>query len=297
MSTIRGKIIREANKLFCEKGVLATSIQDIVKQSGISKGSFYNYFKSKEELTFQLIKQKKEELWQTIEEIENKQAFSERERFAKQLEAYLKHFFSNRELIQITFQNCQGYKELSQFLVKAHHQDLRWLSQQLIRLYGEQVKEYVIDCAALLGGMISAYCLHRLLNETDDMELDQFVQYILRRMDSIVTSFTADEHPLFTQEMMTRFIQSEQKEKIHLYENIRKVIDLLRKNLQNVHLGKQDYEKISDCLDLLENEFISIDQEPREYIIEGLLLYLEKQKLPGFAKKLDQLTNLIQARM
>ena len=59
MNTMRSKIMREAAKLFQKKGILATSIQDIVNQSGISKGSFYNHFKSKEELAFYLIKQKR----------------------------------------------------------------------------------------------------------------------------------------------------------------------------------------------------------------------------------------------
>ena len=37
-------------KLFATKGVNATSVQEIVTACGISKGAFYLYFKSKEEL-------------------------------------------------------------------------------------------------------------------------------------------------------------------------------------------------------------------------------------------------------
>ncbi|WP_308027098.1 TetR/AcrR family transcriptional regulator [Bacillus sp. TH12] len=40
----------KAHELFIEKGYHATSIQDILNHSGISKGSFYNYFSSKGEL-------------------------------------------------------------------------------------------------------------------------------------------------------------------------------------------------------------------------------------------------------
>ncbi len=37
-------------KLFATKGVNATSVQEIVTTCGISKGAFYLYFKSKDEL-------------------------------------------------------------------------------------------------------------------------------------------------------------------------------------------------------------------------------------------------------
>lgn len=43
-------IIESAMKLFATKGVNATSVQEIVTASGISKGAFYLYFKSKDEL-------------------------------------------------------------------------------------------------------------------------------------------------------------------------------------------------------------------------------------------------------
>ncbi|KPU46329.1 putative HTH-type transcriptional regulator YfiR [Oxobacter pfennigii] len=39
-----------AEKLFIEKGYEQTSIEDILSASGISKGGFYHYFKSKEDI-------------------------------------------------------------------------------------------------------------------------------------------------------------------------------------------------------------------------------------------------------
>lgn len=45
------KDIKEAaKKLFAEKGVDSISINDIVSEAGIAKGTFYNYYKSKNEL-------------------------------------------------------------------------------------------------------------------------------------------------------------------------------------------------------------------------------------------------------
>jgi TetR/AcrR family transcriptional repressor of nem operon len=46
----REKILKAAVALFHEFGYNGTSVQDIVRKAEVPKGSFYNYFKSKEEL-------------------------------------------------------------------------------------------------------------------------------------------------------------------------------------------------------------------------------------------------------
>ena len=49
-NSTRGKILNAATDLFHEFGYNGTSVQDIVSKANVPKGSFYNYFKSKEEL-------------------------------------------------------------------------------------------------------------------------------------------------------------------------------------------------------------------------------------------------------
>lgn len=51
----REEIISTGTKLIIEKGYLNTSIQDITQSMGIAKGSFYTYFKSKDEFLLAII--------------------------------------------------------------------------------------------------------------------------------------------------------------------------------------------------------------------------------------------------
>lgn len=60
----KNKILKSAYKLFTKKGINATSIQDIVDDAGIAKGTFYLYFKDKYDLQKQLIVKKSQELFQ-----------------------------------------------------------------------------------------------------------------------------------------------------------------------------------------------------------------------------------------
>src|SRR6202161_100683 len=48
----REKLLHSAVQLFHEFGYNGTSVQDIVSKAGVPKGSFYNYFKSKENIAF-----------------------------------------------------------------------------------------------------------------------------------------------------------------------------------------------------------------------------------------------------
>lgn len=54
-NAVHEKILNAAEKLFAKKGYNGTSMNDIVKASGQSKGAIYNHFESKERLFLSLL--------------------------------------------------------------------------------------------------------------------------------------------------------------------------------------------------------------------------------------------------
>ena len=54
----RQKIINSAYRLFYERGFNGTSIDDILKDAGLNKGSLYHLFKSKKEVLLAVIEEK-----------------------------------------------------------------------------------------------------------------------------------------------------------------------------------------------------------------------------------------------
>ncbi len=52
---LKERILHESLRLFSLKGYLSTSINDILDAVGTSKGGFYNYFASKEDLFFEVL--------------------------------------------------------------------------------------------------------------------------------------------------------------------------------------------------------------------------------------------------
>jgi AcrR family transcriptional regulator len=89
METTKEHILITAYKLFLQKGFKGTSMNMLVKESGLSKGAFYHYFENKEQLFVESLDnlffsfapynqsnnvQLKENLWENIEQyIENAQ--------------------------------------------------------------------------------------------------------------------------------------------------------------------------------------------------------------------------------
>ena len=57
------RLLEEAFKLFTSKGIISTSVQDIVDKANVAKGTFYLYFKDKYELRDILIMRKSQKLF------------------------------------------------------------------------------------------------------------------------------------------------------------------------------------------------------------------------------------------
>ena len=64
------KILEKAFKLFRKNGYKDTKVEDITRKLGISKGSFYTYFKTKEELLYELLENVKKSEMERYSKVE-----------------------------------------------------------------------------------------------------------------------------------------------------------------------------------------------------------------------------------
>ena len=65
----RKKIVDKAWELFAKNGYKETKVKDITKDLGISKGSFYTYFATKDELLYEVLEKIKKEINRNLENI------------------------------------------------------------------------------------------------------------------------------------------------------------------------------------------------------------------------------------
>ncbi len=98
-------IIKKSRELFSEIGYEETKVEDITKALGISKGSFYTYFNSKEEVLNEILKILKDEYIEMINRIDTSKSPKEimEKYFFLKIEAFITNFYkiNNQNLLKI----------------------------------------------------------------------------------------------------------------------------------------------------------------------------------------------------
>lgn len=107
----RIQLIEAALKILACKGYHSTKISDVVKAAGVSQGTFYWYFQSKEQLVLELIEDGKEKLIEVIAQGYRKHAGTEDD-MVRSSSRLLTHLFTfadrNRELMALLLIKGQG---------------------------------------------------------------------------------------------------------------------------------------------------------------------------------------------
>lgn len=67
------KLLNSAKKLFSERGYYETRVSDIVADAGLSQGTFYLYFKSKEDIFKELVKNMSQKILKLLKEYASKE--------------------------------------------------------------------------------------------------------------------------------------------------------------------------------------------------------------------------------
>jgi AcrR family transcriptional regulator len=107
----RQQILEAAKTLFAEKGFEATNVRDIIHESNLSPGTFYNYFKSKEEIFEVLTNEIIDEVRSQIQE-SYKNVKMDRAEINKALKKFFQIFLGNPRLMKFLSRNQSYLREL-----------------------------------------------------------------------------------------------------------------------------------------------------------------------------------------
>lgn len=195
MNERKRQVLLTAQRLFIEKGFNATSIQDILDAAKISKGTFYNYFASKNECLMAILEQAHIESTIRRRELLIGHDLSDKTILAEQISVRL---VVNREhnllpIYEAVFYS--GDEDLRAFIRKHHLIELRWITKRLIDVYGEQATPCAVDGTIILVGMIQHYLQFCANSCKQDFNAGKIVSFCIRRLDSIMQGMIeADDH-------------------------------------------------------------------------------------------------------
>ena len=158
MGTTREQIVDAASRLIHLRGFNNTSVEDILRQTGIGKGNFYYYFKSKDELGFAALDRNLER----IQEALIRKSFLPGKDPWRQLDTFLDL------LVDVARQNgCSGGCPLGNLAVEMsdiHEEFRRRIGQAFDRL-----------CASIESALAEAKAQGTLRSEADIPRLARFI--------------------------------------------------------------------------------------------------------------------------
>ncbi len=138
----KDKIIEKSMELFREKGYHTTKVEEITKALGISKGNFYTYFNSKEEVLYEILDIIKSEKIRMLEEIDTNKA--PKEILKDFIEDYKQYVF--KYLKKVTLQNMDNFlkdERVVNYVVEIQNILIEFLKKNIVeRIEGSKNKVY-----------------------------------------------------------------------------------------------------------------------------------------------------------
>ncbi|KQL53044.1 hypothetical protein AN964_05640 [Heyndrickxia shackletonii] len=293
MNDRKQHVMKVAHQIFMEKGFQATSIQDILDYSGISKGTFYNYFSSKNELLLAIF----HSLHEKFEVERNKlligQDPSNIEIFIKQIELQMKMNKQNKLFALFEEVFVSKDKDFKDYLKQTQLNTLSWTFHRFVDIYGESKKPYLLDCTILFTGMLHHQFHFFFQQKETELTVHQVIRYCINRLSTIVEDVSCNHDQLYNPNLIKDWFPTyENEEQQLLKKRLVQSICFLKNMIRKEHQNEKHQLKWMELLDFLQDELLQ-SKQPRIYLVESALDSLAKNNNKQIQEELKALTELI----
>lgn len=193
----RDLIIKSSLFSFNKLGYHDSRIEDIIREAGVGKGTFYLYFKNKEEVVIAILDQFLLEIKTTLDwvQLNIEDVKSLRKLFLEEASKLSKTFIKNQEAARFLFREGQGVSRAIETRIKEHIASLIKASEET---YQFALSVGIIDkvhpkvaAMAVVGGIAQIY--QQWLEEPDMKEdlsilIEATVDFYLRALGLTPTS-------------------------------------------------------------------------------------------------------------
>ncbi|WP_147535284.1 TetR/AcrR family transcriptional regulator [Bacillus marasmi] len=292
MNDRKQHVINKSHELFIDKGFQATSIQDILDYSGISKGTFYNYFSSKNELLIALFMSIYKKLEKDRNELLIGHSPTDIEVFIKQVELQMNTCHANNVASLIKEVSSSNDLEMKQYIRLGNLKFISWYYYRFIDLFGERQREHLLDCAIMFMGLLTSNLKYFAMANEQNAHggIYHVVKYSVERIQCMVKDVSQNEKPLFPPDLLEVWLPECKNCKEHFQKKLYHSILELKKGISI----EENIPKLAQLLDFVQDELLS-SQNPRKFLIESTLdsLRLEQGDSETWHDELKRLEQLI----
>lgn len=289
MNNRKQQVVNKAHQLFIEKGFQATSIQDIIDYSGISKGTFYNYFSSKNELLMAIFTSLNHQISDQRNKLLIGQDPADIEILIQQLE--LQMAFNQRNKLLTLFEEVfvSNDPALKQFLKQYQIRHIRWTYLRFVDIFGKSKQPYLLDVAIMFTGMLHHNIHFHFLANGLEGNMKQVIRYTVQSLVKIVDEIDQNPAPLLNPDVLEKWLPDGQKPEYAFRKELNTAISALKNFLSD----GEDQLKQLELLDFIEEELLH-SKMPRKYLIQSALASLNENTETDWLDGLQKLERKIE---
>lgn len=273
--------------MFQKQGYLKTSVQDMVDAAGISKGTFYNYFTSKEELAIVIFKQEYSVLHQRLEYMMGLDG-TKKDNFTECLKIIIHFYTENGEILNITFSQTMIDDDFNAFLQNVRLKNMEWVKNQLLEVYGKETEPYINDITMLLSGMAAMYVFASGSKNVDSGLIERAIPYVVRRLDALVKDILESGEIVFTEADTENLVPDQTMIRKKRLAKLRGALEELNVGIENADIDDSDKWQYKESMNALVGE-INNNEAPRDFMVQGTLLYLKQHVPASLTKEVNKL--------
>lgn len=288
MNDRKKKVVKVSHQLFIEKGFQTTSIQDILDQSGISKGTFYKYFSSKNELFITLFKMIYQENEKNRNDLLIGQDPTNIDMFIKQIELQMKLNKINKLIKLYEDVIFSNDTDLKQFVREWQMKETQWVYRRFIDLFGENKRPYLLDASIMFSGILHNNIRFHIRLYGTDVNLNPVIRYSVERISKIVDEIAASQVILIHPEVLEDLLVNDDDKEQAFREKLKRTITALKKNLK----VQEEQIQYIELLDFILDEF-QHSMTPRKFLLDSALLSLKSAELIFSKREIKELTDLL----
>ncbi|SHF76723.1 TetR/AcrR family transcriptional regulator [Ornithinibacillus halophilus] len=281
MNEKKMNLIETGLTLFAEKGYHATSIQEIAKQAGISKGAFYLYFQSKEDFITTAISYFQTQIAEKMQKVKLETS-SSKEALAKQINVIADYIYTYKGFITMFFlENISISDKTDTLMHEMKEENYKWMRGEVLSVYGEKVEPFLFDSVVQLEGLMSSYFKWIVLEEVQ-LDRKRLGDFIVKRLDNAVEGMLhGDEKPL----MVVERAPTTDK------QNITNIVLQLREKINILSIDEKIKSQLNEVVDEIANELN--EENPKFIVIQGLLAHITRHgKLRDDCEKIASLLKI-----
>ena len=179
----RARLLESAKAVFEESGFLEARISDIADGAGLSHGSFYHYFESKDQIFREVAEAHEALLTAPGDDVEDAPPPSELERIRRANRRYLERYRENGRIMGVIEEVSRYDPFVNEARMRRQKHFAERAERAIRRLQTEGAADPDVDPAiasVALGSMVARFAELWLVESWDDYDFDDAVEQLTR---------------------------------------------------------------------------------------------------------------------